>query len=183
MALNGLEGGGRMEKFGIICKIKLDDNSEAEPKRTCVFRKDVTPDEEDYRDLMKSGKWLDNYSTDRKNKKWEWGTHYDYLGKGTKLLLYDKLEPEGITIIADVIPEETFIDKNNYYKVRNVLRPFPKVLDPPIPSCIIVGAGLTDPSKLGRRPFEDITELQFNNLLDGYEAWKSGMPSTKTPEV
>jgi hypothetical protein len=161
----------RTERFGIIAKIKNDDGRGEEERRTRVFRKDITPKEKDYRDLMKSGEWLEVHSTDQKNKKWEWGTHYDYLGKGVKLLLFDRIE-NGITVIADINPQEAFYDYNNYFKVRNVMVGKPLILDKPIPASLVVDCGLKDPSSLGAIPSEEITEKQYNDLMQKYNNWK-----------
>ncbi len=159
----------RKEKFGVIAKIRFDTASDGE-RRTVVFHHDYRdPMKSDYRDLMKSGKWLDEHSTDPSNKKWEWGTPTDYLGKGTKLLLFDK-DVQGITVIADVIPTEAFYIEENHHKVRNVMRPFPEVLDVPIPLEVIEKAGIDDPREIGPRPFEDITEEQFKSLIENYNA-------------
>ena len=163
----------RAEKFGVIAKIKNDDGNDNEERRTRVFRKDITPKEKDYRDLMRSGEWLDVHSTDPKNKKWEWGTPSDYLGKGTKLLLFDKIE-NGITVIADINPKEAFYDYSNYYKVRNVMVGKPLILDKPIPATLIVSCGLKEPSSLGVIPSEEITEKQYDDLMGKYDGWKRG---------
>ena len=173
----------RNEKFGVIAKVKVDDYSGSEDERTFVFRKEVTPKEEDYRDLMRSGKWAQMHSTYPSSKKWEWGTPSDYLGKGTKLLLFDKTPPGGITVIANVTPKEAFIDRDNYHKVRNVLDPFPDVLEIPISSSLIKEVGLKDPNSLGLVPFEEITESQFNELMRRYNASNRKMISTDTKGV
>ncbi|MDS0257474.1 hypothetical protein ApAK_07320 [Thermoplasmatales archaeon AK] len=154
----------RKEKFGVITKIRFDDSSDEE-SRTMVYY-------HNYRELMKSGKWLDEHSTDPSNKKWEWGTPKDYLGKGTKLLLFDTVD-KGITVIADVIPTEAFYDWEVSHKVRNVMKPFPEVLDVPIPPEVIEKAGIDDPRKIGKRPFENITEEQFKSLIENYKAFLS----------
>lgn len=161
----------RAEKFGVIAKIKNDDGNDNEERRTRVFRKDITPKEKDYRDLMRSGEWLDVHSTDPKNKKWEWGTPSDYLGKGTKLLLFDKIE-NGITVIADINPKEAFYDYSNYYKVRNVMMGEPLILDKPILASLIASCGLKDPSSLGVIPSEEINEKQYNELMGKYDSWR-----------
>ena len=165
----------RAEKFGVIAKIKFDDGGDTEETRTRVFSKDVTPNEKDYRDLMRSGEWLDTYSTDPNDKKWEWGTPSDYLGKGVKLLLFDKIE-KGITVIADIDPKEAFYDNENHHTVRNVMVRKPTVLDPPIPSRLITDCGLKDPLKLGRIPFEELTERNYEDLMRRYDEWKNGNP-------
>ncbi len=113
----------RKDKFGVIAKIKLDDPLDGE-RRTRIYRKEATPSEEDYRDLMRSGKFLEINSTDPDNKKWEWGTPSDYLGKGTKLMLFDRTDP-GITVIADIDPKEAFYGNMNTFTVRNVMKPDP----------------------------------------------------------
>ena len=172
----------RAEKFGVIAKIKNDDGSDKEERRTRVFRKDITPKEKDYRDLMRSGEWLDVHSTDPKNKKWEWGTPSDYLGKGIKLLLFDKIE-KGITVIADINPKEAFYDYNNHHRVRNVMVGKPLILDKPIPASLIVSCELRDPSDLGVIPSEEITEKQYDELMRKYDGWKKGIISTSTPGV
>lgn len=158
-----LDYGSRTEKYGVIAKIKFDTPSDGK-KRTVVYPY--------YKELMKTGKWIDVHSSDDKNKKWEWGTHKDYLGRGAKLLLFDKDEPIGIAVIADVIPKEAFYDRDNYHTIRNVLKPFPKILEKPIPVELIKKVGLKDPRRLGLIPFEDITESQFNELMTLYERWK-----------
>ena len=161
----------RGEKFGVIAKIKNEDGNDNQERRTRVFRKDITPKEKDYRDLMRSGEWLDVHSTDPKNRKWEWGTPSDYLGKGTKLLLFDKIE-NGITVIADINPKEAFYDYSNYYKVRNVMVGEPLILDKPILASLIASCGLKDPSSLGVIPSEEITEKQYDELMGKYDAGK-----------
>ena len=161
----------RPEKFGVIAKIKIDDGGDTEEIRTRVFRKDVTPNEKDYRVLMRSGEWLGFHSTDLNDKKWEWGTPSDYLGKGVKLLLFDKIE-KGITVIADVDPKEAFYDNENHHTVRNVMVGKPTVLDKPIPTKLIIECGLKDPLTLGLIPFEEITERQYEELMRKYDNWK-----------
>ena len=165
----------RAEKFGVIAKIKFDAGGDTEETRTRVFSKDVTPNEKDYRDLMRSGEWLDTHSTDPNDKKWEWGTPSDYLGKGVKLLLFDKIE-KGITVIADIDSKEAFYDNENHHTVRNVMVRKPTVLDPPIPSRLITDCGLKDPLKLGRIPFEELTERNYEDLMRRYDEWKNGNP-------
>ncbi len=172
----------RAKKFGVIAKIKIDEGKDTEEKRTRVFRKDGTLNEKDYRDLMISGGWLDVHTTDSNNKKWEWGTPSDYLGKGVKLLLFDKIE-KGITVIADVDPKEAFYDNENHHKVRNVIVGKPTVLDNPIPIKLITECGLKDPTTLGLIPFEEITEKQYDELMQKYHNWKAGIINTNTPGV
>lgn len=163
----------RSEKFGVIAKIKIDDGTDLGDKRTMVFREDITPKEKDYRKLMKSGEWLNIHSSDTSNKKWEWGTPSDYLGKGVKLLLFDKNE-EGITVIADIDPTEAFYE-DNHHTVRNGMVRKPTVLDKPIPTQLIVDCGLRSPSSLGRIPFEEITRAQYDDLMRKYDDWKNGL--------
>jgi hypothetical protein len=154
----------RKDKFGIIAKIKYDNESDPEEKRTYVSNK--------YKVQMMNGSWVDEHSTDIDNKKWEWGTHRDYLGKGTKLLLYDKSDPQGpgITVIASVLPREAFRDpKNTGFPVRNVMKGKPIVMNPPIPLSLVIEVGLKDPAKLGRIAFEDITKDQFDDLNERYK--------------
>lgn len=172
----------RAEKFGVIAKIKFDDGGDTEETRTRVFSKYVTPNEKDYRDLMRSGEWVDTYSTDPNDKKWEWGTPSDYLGRGVKLLLFDKIDG-GITVIADINPKEAFYDNENHHTVRNVMVGKPTVLDKPIPIILITECGLKDPSTLGLIPFEEITEKQYNELMQNYENWKSGIINTNIQGV
>ena len=161
----------RAEKFGVIAKIKIDEGKDTEEMRTRVFRKDVTPNEKDYRDLMRSGEWLNFHSTDLNDKKWEWGTPSDYLGRGVKLLLFDKIDG-GITVIADINPKEAFYDNENHHTVRNVMVGKPTVLDKPIPTKLIIECGLKDPLTLGLIPFEEITERQYEELMRKYDNWK-----------
>lgn len=163
----------RTEKFGIIAKIRFDDGKDINGRRTDVFSSDVTPNKNDYRDLMRSGEWLGVHSTDPNNKKWEWGTPKDYLGNGIKLLLFDKIE-EAITVIADIDPSEAFFDDDNYYSVRNVMVGKPNVLDPPIPTELIMECGLRNPLKLGLLPFEELTESQYEDLMRRYDKIKRG---------
>ena len=172
----------RAEKFGVIAKIKNDDGSDKEERRTRVFRKDITPKEKDYRDLMRSGEWLDAHSTDPTYQKWEWGTPTDYLGRGVKLLLFDKIE-KGITVIADINPYAAFFDDENHHTVRNVMVRKPTVLDKPIPIKLIVECDLKDPLTLGLIPFEEITEKQYKELMVKYDNWKAGISNTDTPGV
>ena len=162
----------RAEKFGVIAKIKIDNGEDTEEKRTRVFREDVTPNESDYRELMGSGEWLNIHSTDPKSKKWEWGTPTDYLGKGVKLLLFDKIE-KGITVIADINPYEAFYDDENHHTVRNVMVGKPIVLEDPIPTKLITECGLKNPMNLGLIPFEEITKEQYEELIQKYYKWKS----------
>ena len=162
----------RTEKFGIIAKIRFDDGKDINVRKTEVFSRDVTPNKNDYRDLMRSGEWLSVHSTDPNNKKWEWGTSKDYLGNGIKLLLFDKIE-EAITVIADINPSEAFVDDDNYYSVRNVMVGKPNVLDPPIPTELIMECGLKDPMTLRLIPFEEITKKQYEKLMRKYDNWKN----------
>lgn len=152
----------RKNKFGVIAKIKFDDPADQD-RRTMV--------QTNYKELMISGEWLDQYSSDPKNKKWEWGTPSDYLGKGIKLLLFDKRGDGGITIIAEIVPREAFYDDENHHTVRNVFKHKPTVLETPIPVTLVTEAGLRDPMNLGKIPFEDITESQFNDLMRKYDEW------------
>ena len=161
----------RAEKFGVIAKIKIDEGKDTEEMRTRVFRKDVTPNEKDYRDLMRSGEWLNFHSTDLNDKKWEWGTPSDYLGRGVNLLLFDRIDG-GITVIADINPKEAFYDNENHHTVRNVMVGKPTVLDKPIPTKLIIECGLKDPLTLGLIPFEEITERQYEELMRKYDNWK-----------
>ena len=161
----------RAEKFGVIAKIKIDEGKDTEERRTKVFRNDVNPNEKDYRDLMRSGEWLGVHSTDPNNKKWEWGTPTDYLGRGVKLLLFDKIE-KAITVIADINPHEAFFDNENHHTVRNVMLRKPLVLDKPIPTKLIMECDLKDPLTLGLIPFEEITEKQYEDLMRKYDNWK-----------
>ena len=172
----------RKEKFGIIAKIRFDDGINKDGRRTEVFSRDVTPNKNDYRDLMRSGEWLNIHSTDSKSKKWEWGTPTDYLGKGVKLLLFDKIE-EAITVIADINPSEAFSDDDNYYSVRNVMVGKPNVLDPPIPTELITECGLKDPMALRLIPFEEITKKQYEELMRKYDNWNTGAINTDTTGV
>ncbi len=158
MGFEELEYEKRAEKFGVIAKIKFDKPSDGE-KRTRVHS--------NYKELMRTGKWPDMFSSDLNNKMWEWGTPSDYLGKGEKLLLYDMNEI-GITVIADIDPKKAFYDDENHHTVRNVMTGKPEVLDKPIPPGLIVDCNLIDPRELGRIPFEEITEAQFDNLMKKY---------------
>lgn len=160
----------RTQKFGVIAKIKIDEGNDTEKKRTKVFRKDISPKEKDYRDLMRSGEWFAVHSSDPNNKKWEWGTPSDYLGQGVKLLLFDKIE-RGITVIADINPKEAFYDNENHHTVRNVMLSKPTVFDRPIPTELIIECGLKDPLTLGAIPFEEITEKQYEELMRKYDNW------------
>ena len=162
----------RKEKFGIIAKIRFDDGINKDGRRTEVFSRDVTPNKNDYRDLMRSGEWLNIHSTDPKSKKWEWGTPTDYLGKGVKLLLFDKIE-KGITVIADINPYEAFYDDENHHTVRNVIVGKPLVLEDPIPTKLITECGLKNPMNLGLIPFEEIAKEQYEELIQKYDKWKS----------
>ena len=166
-----LNYGDRVEKFGVIAKIKIDDGNDKEDKRTKVFRKDITPKEKDYRDLIRSGEWLNVHSSDPIIKKWEWGTPTDYLGKGVKLLLFDKIE-KGITVIADINPNEAFYVGSNHHIVRNVMVDKPMFLDKAIPTKLIIECGLKDPLTLGPIPFEEITEKQYGELMRKYDNWR-----------
>lgn len=105
--------------YGIICKIWFG-------KETWVFSKHgkIPPGEEDYLDLMRSGKWPEVMGD---NGLWTWGTPKDYMHGGkTKLLLYDKLQ-KAITVDVDVIPEQMTVgyegcDDSEYcFPFRNVM--------------------------------------------------------------
>lgn len=165
MEFERLDYDSRTEKFGVIAKIKFDNPSD-EDKRTLVHP--------NYKDLMRTGEWIDEQSSDPDNKRWEWGTPTDYLGKGTKLLLYDKSE-HGIIVIADIIPKEAFYDDENHHTVRNVMVGKPEVLVRPISPVLIVSCNLKDPERLGPIPFEEITEAQYNELMEKYKNLKKQM--------
>ena len=155
----------RTEKFGVIAKIKFDNPSDG-AKRTLVHP--------NYKELMRTEKWIDEHSSDPDNKMWEWGTPSDYLGKGKKLLLYDMSE-HGITVIADIIPKEAFYVDENHHHVRNVMVGKPDVLVRPISPELIVSCNLKDPERLGRIPFEEITEAQCNELMEKHKNLKKQM--------
>lgn len=109
--------------FGIICKVRFcQEDSE-------VYNKDMCPEHnrEDYRDLMKSGKWPKRYGNEGK---WEWGTPRDYMqGSRTKLLLYDGHE-QAITVDANVSPESSYEQDcecpdgtRHHFHFRNIMIP------------------------------------------------------------
>ena len=157
----------RTKKFGIICRVVID-RGEVIKKinhKTGVFRKDVTRNKPDYRDLMSNGGegWREEHS---ERGLLEWGTPIDYMGMGTKLLLYDTYAKE-ITVVADVDPDLCYEDKNNYYSVRNIIIDGSiRVLERPITLIEITSvSGLEDFQKY--RLFMDITDEQYLNLIDG----------------
>ena len=157
----------RTKKFGIICRVVIDrgEVSKKNNHRTRVFRKDVTKNRPDYRDLMSNGGegWRGEHS---ERGLLEWGTPIDYMGMGTKLLLYDTYAKE-ITVVADVDPDLCYEDKKNYYSVRNIIIDGSiRVLERPITLIEITSvSGLEDFQK--NRRFMDITEEQYLNLIDG----------------
>jgi hypothetical protein len=67
--------------------------------------------------------------------------------------------------------------------VRNVIVGKPTVLDNPIPIKLITECGLKDPTTLGLIPFEEITEKQYDELMQKYHNWKAGIINTNTPGV
>ena len=158
----------RSSRFGVIAKIKFDTGNDPEEIRTKVYCQALTPNKDDYLDLIKSGEWFAVHSSDPNNKKWEWGTLSDYLGQGVKLLLFCKIE-KGITIIADINPNGAFFDDENHHTVRNVMTGKPHVLEKPIPTKLIIECGLKGPLALGLIPFEEITEKQYEELMRNYD--------------
>ena len=131
----------RLENYGIICKIWFGYESE-------VFNKIEYPDQEDYRDLMRTGQWKYKYGC-KEVDQWEWGTPRDYMKNGrVKLLLYDGVE-RAITVDCNVLPDSFYIceddseegesdedtDEEYYgFPYRNVIEEISvKVLDKVIP--------------------------------------------------
>lgn len=161
----------RMQKFGGICRVLIDHNDRdvSEPKEPVnkVYRKDKTPNRPDYRDLMDNGGegWRREHS---ERNLLEWGTPSDYLGTGTKLLLYDT-DARAITVVADIDPDQCFTlsKEENYYNVRNIIR------DGSI--CVLSNEiSLDDITKVdglekfqNHRQFKDITKTQFEVLIRG----------------
>ena len=157
----------RKEKFGIICRVIIDrdESSGKNIRNTEVYRKDITREKPDYRELMSNSAdgWREEHS---EKGLLEWGTPTDYMGKGRKLLLYDTYAKE-ITVIADVDPDMCYDDEDNFYKVRNIIvEGTIRVLQKPISLKEIVSVlGLENFQK--HRQFMDITEGQYLNLLEG----------------
>lgn len=157
----------RTEKFGVICRVVIDGDkaSKKNKHRTMVFRKDVTKNKPDYRDLMSNGG--DGWRKEHSDKGLlEWGTPIDYLGKGTKLLLYDTHSRE-ITAVAEVNPDMCYEDESNYYKVRNIITDGSiRILKRPIALSDIKSIpGLENFQK--QRRFIDISEVQYASLIKG----------------
>lgn len=113
--------GDRKEKFGIIRRVMIDHDNpeESVSHQTRVYRKDRTPNKPDYRDLMTNGGegWRREQS---ERGLLEWDTPIDYLGLGTKLMLFDT-DVREITVVADIDREGYYIDEENYYKFRNII--------------------------------------------------------------
>lgn len=63
------------------------------------------------------------------------------------MLLFDKIE-KGITVIADINPNEAFYDGSNHHIVRNVMVDKSMFLDKAIPTKLIIECGLKDPLTL-----------------------------------
>lgn len=157
----------RKNKYGIICRVMIDHDEPDEngSHSTRVYRRDRTPERPDYRELMDNGgnAWRREHS-DRNLL--EWGTPTDYLGDGTKLLLYDT-DAREITVVADIEPDKYFIDEENHYRIRNIIRDGSLcVLSEPIPLEEIKRVdGLQKFQNY--RNFKDITEDQFMALVKG----------------
>ena len=115
-----VNGARRLQNFGIICKIWFGDESG-------VYNKKEYPLEEDYRELMRTGKWKSSHGCSGGNK-FEWGTPRPYMAGGrTKLLLYDKIE-KAITVDATVKQDEYYYcdddcneEEEFCFKHRNII--------------------------------------------------------------
>lgn len=154
----------RKEKFGIICRVKIDHDNPKDCKShtTKVFRKDRTPNKPDYRDLMDKGG--EGWRREHSNRGLlEWGTPTDYLGNGKFLLLFDTDSRE-ITVAAEIIPERWYTE-DNYFEVRNIIKEGTlHVLKNPV-----LLADLKKVEGLERfqnyRLFKDITKEQYEAIL------------------
>ena len=162
----------RTEKFGIICRtlIDHDDPTESDSHKTKVYRKARTPNKPDYLELMDNNAvgWRKEHS---KKGLLEWGTPTDYMGAGTKLLLFDT-DVNKITVVADVKPKSIRFDENNTFRWRNIIADGSlELYKPPIPLEIIQKVkGLYDPSRA--RQLVNITRMQYEELLRHYENYK-----------
>ena len=154
----------RTKKFGIICRVLIDhdDPDESDSHRTEVYRKNRTPNRPDYLELMDNNAvgWRKEHS---KNGLLEWGTPKDYMGAGTKLLLFDT-DVNKITVVADVEPKSIRFDEGNHFRWRNIITDGSlKLFKPAIPLGVIQKVnGLHDPSKA--RQLVDITEFSKESL-------------------
>ena len=156
----------RKETYGVICRVVIDRDRAGKKNnhRTRVFRKEVTKNEPDYRELMSNSG--DGWRGEHSDKGLlEWGTPKDYMGKGIKLLLYDTYAKE-ITVVADVDPGKCY-EADNYYRIRNIIVDGSiNVLERQITLSEITSVpGLEDFQK--HRQFIDITEEQYVNLIGG----------------
>lgn len=167
---------GNRKQFGIICKIWFGEESS-------VYSAHDGKLEDDYRELMKTGKWGESGYNCRESDYWEWGTPSDYMRGGfegeqrTKLLLYDKYE-EGITVDITVIPEKYYYcndecnEQEEYcFKHRNVFKPEDlRILSRPIPLGRIRHLeGFEDfkvPSR-DRSAYRLISEEDYQKLIGG----------------
>lgn len=166
----------RKKKFGIICNVRIDHDDPEEDiiQHTGVYRKDRTPNRPDYLDLMSNGGegWRREHS-DRGLL--EWGTPIDYLGHGTKLMLYDT-DISQITVIADIVPDACYIhNENHVYEYRNIIKDGSLcVLSEPISLDDIKKVeGL---EKFPYRRWKDISESQFQTLIKGKKCTNGKVP-------
>ncbi|MEM0135588.1 MAG: hypothetical protein QXU18_10280 [Thermoplasmatales archaeon] len=163
MKFTSMDSNLRKDKIGVNANIKLDNPSDGD-KRMRVYSK--------YEELMKNGKWIDVHSSDPNSKKREWGSPSDYLGKGLKLLLYNKNEPV-MTVITGMTSKEAFYHNKNYHIIRNVMLGNPAVFTNPIPPELIVSGSLESLELRCHASFEEIDEMKFDGLEQKYRNWKS----------